>query len=244
MRPLSIKRGALCALFSFKKRRKTKPERAGKDCLQKCRKFIRSAMKIIKAEFIKSAMRQEQYPKGNKPEVAFVGRSNVGKSSLINCLLERKNLVKTSKTPGCTRLINFFNINDRIVFTDLPGYGYAKLPKSVTGEWAGIIREYFENRKNLGLVVFIMDIRRELNQEDLEILSWFGSMNLKALLVITKADKISKSMQSVSRKKVEKILAQNKIKIRVSCFSSKTGQGKSEIFQEIQAIKPMKSFSG
>ena len=117
-------------------------------------------MKIISAVFITSATKPSQYPPARLPEIAFAGRSNVGKSSLINTLVNRKRLVKTSSTPGRTRLINFFEINQQIGFVDLPGYGYARVPESVKKTWGPMIETYLSNRNTLKGVVVILDIRR------------------------------------------------------------------------------------
>ena len=114
-------------------------------------------MKIISAEFIKSAVKPGDFPKERLPEVAFVGRSNVGKSSLINALVGRKGLAKTSSTPGRTQLVNFFRINHKLTFVDLPGYGYAKVAVSVRREWGPMIEGYLKNRENLKGIIFIME---------------------------------------------------------------------------------------
>lgn len=118
-------------------------------------------MKILSAEFIKSATAPPHYPEGVFPEVAFVGRSNVGKSSLINVLVGQKNLAKTSNTPGRTQLINFFLINHHYVFVDLPGYGFARVPEAVRRNWGPMVETYLKERPNLRLVILIMDIRRD-----------------------------------------------------------------------------------
>jgi GTP-binding protein len=118
------------------------------------------AMKVLSAQFMKAAERQKDYPTGGLPEVAFAGRSNVGKSSMINTLLGRRNLVRTSKTPGLTRMLNFYLINDRFIFVDLPGYGYARVPLQVKKKWGPMVETYLNTRKELTGVVVIMDARR------------------------------------------------------------------------------------
>jgi len=167
-------------------------------------------MKITKAEFIKSATQVSQYPLPTLPEIAFAGRSNVGKSSLINALLGRKNLAKTSNTPGRTQLINFFTINDKISFVDLPGYGFAKVARSVKENWGEMIEAYLRQRTNLALVVLILDIRRVPNEDDLSLRDWLDHYRIPYLYVLTKSDKLSNN-QSVKQKQIiEKILNASK----------------------------------
>ena len=129
-------------------------------------------MKIQSAEFIKSATRPSDYPEDRLPEIAFIGRSNVGKSSLINRLVLRGRLARTSNTPGRTQLINFFLVNRRHVFVDLPGYGFARVPDAVRRSWGPMLERYLRERRSLRLVVLIMDIRRDPVGEDLDLLAW------------------------------------------------------------------------
>jgi len=149
-------------------------------------------MKIVSVEFIKSATAPSGYPQGNLPEVAFVGRSNVGKSSLINTLVQRKRLARTSNTPGRTQIINFFAINQGLMFVDLPGYGFARVPEAVKREWGPMIETYLRERQCLQLVVFILDIRREPSEEDLALKAWLDYYGRKTLFVLTKSDKLSR----------------------------------------------------
>ena len=163
-------------------------------------------MKIISAEFITSATKPSQYPPARLPEIAFAGRSNVGKSSLINTLVNRKHLVKTSSTPGRTRLINFFEINQRIGFVDLPGYGYAKVPESVKKTWGPMIETYLSTRKALKGVVVILDIRRTPRQAELNLLSWLQHYSIAGILVLTKTDKLSKNKQAQKHNLIAEVL--------------------------------------
>jgi len=133
-------------------------------------------MKVVSAEFIKSAVHERDFPKERLPEVAFVGRSNSGKSSLINTLVNRKGLAKTSSTPGRTRLVNFFRINNKLTFVDLPGYGYAKVPGSMKSEWQPMIEGYLTDRDNLKGVVLIMDIRRPPEEEEELLIEFLNSL--------------------------------------------------------------------
>jgi GTP-binding protein len=150
-------------------------------------------MKILKAEYIKSATGSADYPKSPLPQIALAGRSNVGKSSLINCLVERKGLAKISSTPGKTRTINFFNINDQIIFVDLPGYGYAKVPKEMRLSWRPMVERYFTSCETLALVVIIIDIRRGPEQEEISLYSWLSGRGIPSLFVATKTDKEKKT---------------------------------------------------
>ncbi len=191
-------------------------------------------MKILSAEFLKSAAKSAHYPQPVISEIAFAGRSNAGKSSLINTLLNRKKLVKTSSTPGKTRLINFFLINNLFLFVDLPGYGYAKVPKSVKKKWGPMVEAYISERETLKGVVIIMDIRRTPGPEDRQLFSWLDYLNIISIPVLTKIDKLSKTKQ----KKQLHIIAENLLLEENSLFpfSAKTGQGKDEIWTAIKKI--------
>jgi GTP-binding protein len=150
-------------------------------------------MKIKKSQFITSAVRQEQYPEDELPEIAVVGRSNVGKSSLINMLLNRKNLARTSSTPGKTQLINFFDLDGLFRLVDLPGYGYARVSKEHKATWGKIIETYLKNRKNLLEVIQLVDLRHKPTQEDIEMYKWIKTFGFNGIVVATKHDKIKKS---------------------------------------------------
>jgi GTP-binding protein len=153
-------------------------------------------MLIKSADFVISAVRPQQYPAEELPEFAFAGRSNVGKSSLINTLVSRKKLVQTSSTPGKTRLINFFRVNDALMFVDLPGYGYARVSEEERRKWRPMIEKYLTARENLKAVVLILDIRRTPNEEDALLLNWLSRRGITPVLVVTKADKLSKTSQA------------------------------------------------
>ena len=188
-------------------------------------------MKITSLEFIKSATEPSQYPEDHLPEVAFVGRSNVGKSSLINALVNRRRFAKISSTPGRTRLVNFFRINNRLGFVDLPGYGYAKVPLEIRKSWGPIVERYLTERRSLSLVVVILDLRREPSGDDLTLIDWLSHYDKKMLFVLTKADKLSKNKIVVNRR-----IIRDSMKVTDSdliTFSAKTGEGKESVWNAI-----------
>ena len=187
-------------------------------------------MKILSAEFIKSAVWPPQYPPATLPEIAFVGRSNVGKSSLINTLVGRKNLAKTSNTPGRTQLINFFTINEKILFVDLPGYGFAKVAQSVKKDWGDMIEAYLRERLSLALVVLILDIRRDPSEDDLSLRDWLEHYRIPYLYVLTKTDKLSNNQAIARQRAIERTLRVSAGKKPI-LFSAITQKGKNDIWQ-------------
>ena len=191
-------------------------------------------MIIKSAKFIKSAANPSQYPPADLPEIAFAGRSNVGKSSLINTLVNRKHLVKTSSTPGRTQLINFFVINDAFLFVDLPGFGYARVPKSVKRKWGPMVETYFSTRETLRGVVLIVDIRRIPDQKELYFIDWFDYYNVSGILIMTKADKISKTKQINQRRSIAKALDIDEKELIL--FSAKSRQGKDAVWKAVEKM--------
>lgn len=191
-------------------------------------------MIIKSAKFVKSAAKSSQYPSAILPEIAFAGRSNVGKSSLINILVNRKHLVKTSSTPGRTQLINFFVINETFSFVDLPGYGYARVPKSVKKNWGPMIETYFSRGETLKGVVFIMDIRRMPDHKELNLIDWFNYFNIYSILILTKADKLSKTKQINQHLSIAKALSVDKKELIL--FSAKSRQGKDAVWHAIKKL--------
>ncbi|NIR51676.1 YihA family ribosome biogenesis GTP-binding protein [candidate division KSB1 bacterium] len=192
-------------------------------------------MKITSVEFVKSVVNLNDIPKDNLKEIAIAGRSNVGKSSLINCLLNRKKLAKTSSTPGKTRQLNYFKINDRFYFVDLPGYGYAKVSKKESAQWRGLIEGYIIQSPDLMAVLSIIDSRIGPTALDTQLFEWLTSLNLQLILVATKSDKLSKSELN---KQIAKFSEQLKpFPTRgVIPFSAVTGSGKKEVWREILAL--------
>lgn len=191
-------------------------------------------MVIKNVEFIKSATRPAHYPAGDFPEIAFAGRSNVGKSSLINVLVNRKSLVRTSSTPGRTQLINFFDVNGEFTLVDLPGYGFARVPLAVKKEWGPMMETYLSKRANLRGVILILDIRRTPVAEDVQMLHWLRAYSVKPIIVVTKCDKVSKN----ERAKQAAVIAQT-IGIQMAelnFFSALSKEGKDQIWQRIEGV--------
>lgn len=153
--------------------------------------FMESIFK--QAEFVKSITDVRQKPAELLPEIAFAGRSNVGKSSLLNAILNRKKLVKTSSTPGKTQLINYFEIDKKYFFVDLPGYGYARTPKKISAAWQKMLENYILKSKELKLVCLLVDARHSLQASDLQMSDWLNFNNIPYLVVLTKADKLSRN---------------------------------------------------
>jgi GTP-binding protein len=188
-------------------------------------------MKIISAEFIKSATKPSEYPPGNLPEVAIAGKSNVGKSSLINALVNRKNLAKTSSSPGRTQVINFFRVNDALSLVDLPGYGYAKVSLEVRETWKPMVESYLQTRHEIRLVILIVDSRRGTSPDDLALLDWLDYHRIPSLIVLTKADKLSQFERARQKKAPgqQSLLAGKTL----SFISALTGEGKEELWKMI-----------
>ena len=191
-------------------------------------------MKIISAEFLTGAVSYRQYPDYGYPELAFVGRSNVGKSSLINSLLNRKKLVKTSQTPGKTQEINFFQINNDFIFADLPGYGFARVPQSVQKRWKKMIEDYLLKRKTLLSVVFIIDLRRNPSPLDLDLQNWLEDFKVEYMLVGTKADKLSQSEIKTQVRKLNEVYFNNSDRALL-VYSSKNSRGRNELWKKINS---------
>ncbi|MGA8180353.1 MAG: ribosome biogenesis GTP-binding protein YihA/YsxC [Desulfobacterales bacterium] len=191
-------------------------------------------MIISSAQFVKSAVTPSQYPPADLPEIAFSGRSNVGKSSLINTLVNRKHLVKTSATPGRTQLINFFVLNTAFSFVDLPGFGYAKVPAAVRKSWGPMIETYLSTRKTLKGVVLIMDIRRIPGIQELNFIQWLRYHTIPAILVLTKSDKLSKNRQINQRKAIADALGVPKEEPIL--FSAKSRMGKDDLWDALEQL--------
>lgn len=200
-------------------------------------------LKIHSAEFITSAPSLNQAPDWALPEIAMVGRSNVGKSRFINALAGRKNLAKTSNTPGKTRLINFYNINGRFALVDLPGYGYAKVSKMMQAQWQKHLQNFLEKRRNLMLVIQLIDARHGPQDSDEQMLSWLEHQDIPVVLVLTKADKISRNELA---QQVQKAAERLGLKAeQIFTFSAVTGWGRDPVLafldQYLKAVAEKKT---
>lgn len=191
-------------------------------------------MIIKSAEFVTSAPGILHCPPGDLPEVAFVGRSNVGKSALINRLLNRRRLARTSSTPGRTQLLNFFLINGAFRFADLPGYGYARVPTSVRRQWGPMIEGYLDERENLCGIVLIMDIRRTPEAQERYLMDWFRQLQRPCIAVLTKIDKLKRSRLAGRQQAAAAALNCNPQEMFL--FSAKSGQGREEVWHRIQSL--------
>ena len=188
-------------------------------------------MKIESAEFVKSAFERRHWTVDGRPEIAFLGRSNVGKSSLINSLLLRKGLARTSNTPGRTQSINFFLVNESFYFTDLPGYGYARVSKTMRADWGRMAEEYLGERRELALCIQLIDSRHKPTPLDIQLNEWLVFNDKPHLIVATKADKISKNelQKSITAAQMELPRA------TILTYSARTSRGREEVWAEINA---------
>ena len=191
-------------------------------------------MKVTSAEFITSAVKRSGYPEELLPEVAFAGKSNVGKSSLINTLVNRKNLVRTSSSPGRTQMLNFFRINNQLNFVDFPGYGFAKVPLKVRAQWKPMVETYLKYRTTLKLVIILIDIRRIPGSDDSSLIRWLEKFDIPFLIVLTKTDKLSQNKCSAQQKIIQDFLLLQKEE--VICFSAVTKKGRLEILKHIMSV--------
>lgn len=192
-------------------------------------------MKIQKAEIVSVTGRPDQYPPDNLKEIAFAGRSNVGKSSLLNLLTGRKKLAKVSGSPGKTRTINFYLINDAFRIVDLPGYGYAKVAKSLSETWGKMMDDYFETRKGLVKVVQLVDIRHEPSRLDVQMYDYLKHYGLDGLVVATKADKISRNELARNTARIHKALGMGEEE-KVIPVSALKRTGQEELLAAIQHV--------
>lgn len=187
-------------------------------------------MVIKKSDFTKSAVYEEDYPEGKGLEFSFIGRFNVGKSSLINSLTGRRSLARTSKTPGRTQLINYFIINDEVYFVDLPGYGFAKVPEAVKRNWGKTIETYLMSKRDK-VVFLLLDLRRVPSIEDTDMLKWLEYYNIEYYIVFTKSDKLSNNEKFKQLKEIrKKLVFKNE---DVFFYSALKGTGKEELTEFI-----------
>jgi GTP-binding protein len=197
----------------------------------------------MEIKFLKSAFHEDHYPPPDKPEVAFAGRSNVGKSSLINVLVSRKKIARTSSRPGRTQAINFFDLDSRLYLVDLPGYGYARVPLAVKKSWGSMVETYLRKRPNLRAVVVILDIRRDPSTGDMDLLNWLQRYEISSIIILTKADKLSRN-QSLKRTSIISSKLKKVSSDRPVVFSAKTREGKAEIWGKIDQVIKAENLQG
>lgn len=192
-------------------------------------------MQIKQTEFVKSVAHPSQIPTEAFPQVAFSGRSNVGKSSLINRLMNRRNLAQTSNTPGKTRLLNFYLVNRNVHFVDLPGYGFAKRSKAEQASWAELIDAYIRTSERLKGIVQLIDARHDPSKDDLDMIAWLGEATIPFVVVATKVDKLSPNK---ARKQLDRSLSiiADIAEVDFLAFSSETGQGRPELLNWIDRV--------
>ena len=189
-------------------------------------------MRITSAKFVKSAFKETDWPRDNRPEIAFLGRSNVGKSSFINSLLGVRGLARTSSTPGRTQALNFFLINETFWFVDLPGYGYARAPKNVRAQWSDAAGEYLEKSDQLTLSIHLIDSRHEPTAKDMQLQQWLIHNDRPYVIVATKSDKLSNNELAKNIARAKKVLNTS----NVIAYSSVTGRGANEVWRTISGI--------
>jgi GTP-binding protein len=187
-------------------------------------------MKITSAEFLKSAFQESDWPHEARPEIAFMGRSNVGKSSVINSLLNTRGLARTSNTPGRTQSLNFFDINNSFRFVDLPGFGYARVPKSLRAGWGEMVTTYLAKRQQLVLSIQLVDSRHEPTTLDLQLHDWLEHSAKPRLIVATKSDKLSNNDLKTSLERARRVFKA----ANVIAFSAKSGHGRTELWHTIE----------
>ena len=189
-------------------------------------------MRVTSAEFIKSAFKEADWPKDTQPEVAFLGRSNVGKSSLINSLLSVRGLARTSSTPGRTQSLNFFAVNGgQLKFVDFPGFGYARVPKNIKSSWGEMATDYLANRRQLVLSIHIVDSRHEPTKQDLQLHEWLEQSDKPRLIVATKSDKLSHNELKKNLQHIARVLDDDS----VVAYSAKSGRGREELWRAIKS---------
>jgi len=193
-------------------------------------------MAHTEAQFIKGVVDWEGMPRDGRPEVAFIGRSNVGKSSLLNALIRRKSLARTSKKPGKTREFNYYLIGNRCYFVDLPGFGFAKVPQAQRDRWAQLIERYLNDRMPLRAVVHLIDSRHPPMEQDEDVMAFMKGGDVPYLIALTKADKLSNNQRQQSIARTKKVLANMGLDVPIIATSSETKRGVNELWQWITAL--------
>ena len=190
-------------------------------------------MKVNNARLVISAVSQRQYPGDHLPEIALAGRSNVGKSSFINKLIQRKSLARTSSKPGKTQTLNFYNINEMFYFVDVPGYSYAKISKVERKKWGNMMEEYFQTRDCLKAVILVTDSRHAPTQDDIQMYEYLKFYNLPVAIIATKVDKVSRSKREKYLKRTRQTLKVESDDLVIP-FSAETGEGKEKLWTIIK----------
>ena len=185
----------------------------------------------LKAEFLKSAFKEDDWPRDFKPEIAFLGRSNVGKSSLINSLLSVRGLARTSSTPGRTQSLNFFEINNQFRFVDFPGFGYARVPREIKSSWGEMATTFLAKRPQLVLSIHIVDSRHEPTKQDLQLHEWLELSNKPQLIVATKSDKLSNNELRKNLEHIARVFNHDS----VMAYSAKSGRGRDELWRAVKS---------
>jgi GTP-binding protein len=196
-------------------------------------------MKVKTAEFVLGAASTKQLPGDGLPEIAFAGRSNVGKSSLMNKLLGRKNLARTSGKPGKTRELNIYSINEKLLFVDLPGYGFAKVPKAMKEKWGKLVESYVEGREELAGVVHLVDARHVPTAQDVQMQEWLRHLGVRTLIAATKADKIPKGKRDATLRMIRNTL-EVPDETPVEFFSAMTGEGLRPVWSWVEQTAGLK----
>lgn len=194
-------------------------------------------MKVVSAEYVKSCVKFADYPREPLPEIAFAGRSNAGKSSLINSLVERKGLVKVSSMPGKTRLLSWFRVNRRVMFCDLPGYGFANVPHQMRISWGEMIETYLSRREQLRGLVIITDVRRGFEEDDLQLMHAALHLQLHVILVATKCDKLSKNELHRRKLAIARELSVDP-DVDIVWYSSESRLGRDALWRRIESLLP------
>ncbi len=198
-------------------------------------------MKVLEAEFTAGAASPEQIPAINLPEIAFAGRSNVGKSSLLNSIVHRKNLARISSSPGKTRQVNFYSVDKKWSFADLPGFGFAAVSKEERAKWANLNFSYLEHRKNLKMVFVLVDSRHDPMPSDLSLVEWLELKGRQYMIILTKCDKISEKQKTERSEQIAHLVSQCRHCREVLPYSSITGMGRNELLQIIKKVCDDKS---
>jgi GTP-binding protein len=191
-------------------------------------------MKITSIDFVVGVANLKQLPKNNLPEIVFIGRSNVGKSSLLNKVCNRKSIARVSATPGKTRELNYYLINKELYFVDLPGYGYAKVAEHVKAGWTSLIEEFFHNRKQIALAIQIVDARLGPTELDMTMIGWLDFFKVPFVLVLTKADKLPHGKLLAQMNEVAGLLSKYKYLAGIHPFSAVNGDGRHELLRSIE----------